>query len=54
KGKGRMTFNTGLGANYWFSSTWGINLNLAGKFGVGSDVTNQLQNSLGVLYRLNN
>jgi hypothetical protein len=54
KGKGRMTFNTGLGANYWFSSTWGINLNLAGKFGVGSDVTNQLLNSLGVLYRLNN
>jgi hypothetical protein len=50
--KSRMTFNSGLGANYWFSSTWGINLNLAGKFGVGSDVSNQLQSSLGVLYHL--
>lgn len=50
KGKGRMTLNTGLGANYWFSSTWGINLNLAGKFGVGSNVTNQIQSNIGLLY----
>ncbi len=52
--KGRMTFNTGLGANYWFNSDWGINLNIAGKFGIGSTVTNQLQPSIGVLYHLNN
>ena len=52
--KGRMTFNTGLGANYWFNRDWGINLNIAGKFGIGKTVTNQLQSSIGVLYHLNN
>tara|TARA_R110000787_G_scaffold59922_4_gene135828 strand:- start:2687 stop:3325 length:639 start_codon:yes stop_codon:yes gene_type:complete len=54
--KSRMTINSGLGCNYWFSSTWGINLNLAGKFGLGSKdstVSNQLQSNIGVLYHLN-
>ena len=51
--KSRMTINTGLGANYWFSSNWGINLNIAGKIGIGPNISNQLQASLGVLYRLN-
>lgn len=54
KGISRLTINTGIGCNYWFSSTWGVNLNLAGKFGVGKNVTNQVQSSLGVLFHFKN
>jgi hypothetical protein len=52
KGVSRMTLNTGLGCNYWLSKDWGINLNLTGKFGIGSDVTNQIQTNIGLLYRI--
>ena len=52
KGNSRMTLNTGLGCNYWLSKDWGINLNLTGKFGIGSDVTNQIQTNIGLLYRI--
>ena len=57
---GRLTFNAGLGFNFWFSDTWGLNLNLAGKWGIpNSDydkeanvISNQFQYSLGALYVL--
>ncbi|MFT6127825.1 MAG: hypothetical protein ACJAVA_002321 [Flavobacteriaceae bacterium] len=47
KGNSRMTLNTGLGCNYWLSKNWGINLNLTTKFGIGSNVSNQLQTNIG-------
>ena len=47
-----FTFNTGLGMNYWFSSTWGVNLNATGKWGVAVTSTNHLQSSIGVLYHI--
>lgn len=57
---GRLTINAGFGANYWFSSEWGMNVNLMGKIGLGSDrfktkynydyVSNQIQFSFGVVY----
>ena len=58
---GRPTVNTGIGFNIWFSQTWGINLNMAGKWGVATgdqektlnDVSNQLQYTMGVVYFLN-
>ncbi len=55
---GRLTLNTGFGANYWLSSTWGMNVNLMAKFGINSKedekdyVSNQMQISFGVLYSL--
>jgi len=52
---GRLTINTGLGFNYWFSQTWGMNLNLAAKLGANGneDHNNHKQYSLGVVYFLN-
>jgi len=58
---GRMTFNTGIGFNVWFSQTWGLNFNMAAKFGIGTSehergpnsVSNQLQYALGAVYFLN-
>jgi hypothetical protein len=47
-----FTLNTGLGLNYWFSSTWGVNFNMAAKWGLGENYTNHLQSSLGVLYSI--
>lgn len=47
-----FTFNAGLGMNYWFSSTWGVNLNATGKWGVATASTNHLQSSIGVLYHI--
>lgn len=58
---GRATVNAGIGFNYWFSQTWGLNLNLAAKWGIATgdhekddnDVSNQKQYALGVVYFLN-
>jgi len=59
---GRLTVNAGLGFNVWFSQTWGLNFNLAGKWGMGNGdydagsplgTSNQTQTSLGVIYFLN-
>jgi len=52
---GRLTLNTGVGTNYWFSNSWGLNLNLMGKFGIKSGenkeyISNQLQFSFGFIY----
>jgi len=47
-----FTFNAGFGMNYWFSSTWGVNLNATGKWGVATISTNHLQSSIGVLYHI--
>ena len=49
-----FTFNTGLGMNYWFSSSWGVNLNVGAKFGVSALATNHFQSSIGVLYHIIN
>ncbi|MDN3641802.1 hypothetical protein QWY87_03765 [Lutimonas halocynthiae] len=52
---GRLTINTGLGFNYWFSQTWGMNLNLAAKLGANGNEehNNHKQFSLGAVYFLN-
>ena len=58
---GRMTVNTGLGFNVWFSQTWGLNLNIAGKWGIATSeheigpnsISSQFQTALGVIYFLN-
>jgi len=52
---GRMTMNVGLGTNYRFSESWGMNLNVMAKFGAKSGenkdfISNQGQISLGVFY----
>ena len=51
---GRLTINGGLGFNVWISQNWGVNLNLAGKWGAngGSDKNNHKQYSLGAVYLL--
>jgi len=57
---GKMTVNGGLGFNYWFAETWGLNFNFTGKVGVPSgefksgpnSVSNQAQFSLGLIYFL--
>lgn len=53
---GRMTFNTGIGVNFWVSDSWGLNLNHQLKFGIKAGdnkdyITNQLQLSFGVFHR---
>ena len=47
-----FTLNAGLGMNIWFSSTWGVNLNASGKWGVAKGYTNHSQGSIGVLYSI--
>lgn len=47
-----FTVNAGLGMNIWFSTTWGINLNATGKWGVAKEYTNHSQASVGVLYSI--
>ena len=47
-----FTLNAGLGMNIWFSATWGVNLNVVGKWGVAKGYTNHSQGSIGVLYSL--
>ena len=51
-----ITLNAGLGAYYWFSRNWGLNLNYMGKFAlkIGSNKdykTNHLVGSFGFFYR---
>jgi len=48
-----FTFNAGIGANYWFSSAWGINLNATGKWASASENSNHSQVSFGAVYSLN-
>ena len=55
-----MTVNGGLGFNFWFAETWGLNFNFTGKVGLPSgefksgpnSVSNQAQFSLGLIYFL--
>lgn len=52
-----FTGDFGFGANYWFSQSWGVNLNIVGKYGIKTGrnkeyITNQRQYSLGVFYAL--
>lgn len=57
---GKITLNGGIGFNYWFAETWGLNFNFAGKVAIGggevktgpNSVSNQAQLSLGVIYFL--
>ena len=59
---GRMTLNGGIGFNYWFAESVGLNFNFATKIGLASGeykvgpnmVSNQVQFSLGIIYFLNN
>ena len=55
---GKVTINSGIGFNYWFAETLGINFNFTGKVGVSSgefksgpnSVSNHAQFSLGLIY----
>ena len=47
-----FTLNAGLGMNFWFSSNWGVNLNVAGKWGIAATYTNHIQGRLGILYKI--
>ncbi|MDB9913122.1 hypothetical protein OAD06_02365 [Flavobacteriaceae bacterium] len=47
-----FTLNAGLGMNFWFSSNWGVNLNVAGKWGIATTYTNHIQGRLGILYKI--
>lgn len=52
---GRLTINSGFGANYWLSNSVGLSLNLAAKFGVKSEkykeyISNHTQVSFSVFY----
>ena len=47
-----FTLNAGLGMNFWFSSNWGVNLNVAGKWGIATTYTNHIQGRLGLLYKI--
>ena len=57
---GKMTLNGGVGFNYWFAETWGLNFNFTGKVGLPSgefksepnSVSNHAQFSLGLIYFL--
>ncbi len=59
---GKITLNAGVGFNYWFAETWGLNFNFAGKVAIGdgefktgpNSVSNQTQFSLGIIYFLHN
>ena len=50
--KGRMTINTGIGCNYWFSDNVGLNINGMAKFGIGEGVKNQMEASFGVMFKI--
>ena len=51
--KNIFTFNAGIGMNYWFSSSWAINLNGTAKWASASGNANHLQASIGAVYSLN-
>ena len=59
---GRITLNAGVGFNYWFAETFGLNFNFATKIGMASGefkrgpnmVSNQVQFSLSLIYFLSN
>ena len=59
---GKITLNAGVGFNYWFAETWGLNFNFTGKVAIGggeaktgpNSVSNQAQFSLGLIYFLKN
>ncbi len=49
------TFNIALGANFWFSKSWGFQIQTMGKLGLVSDIytsnTDYLQHTVGIVYR---
>ena len=54
---GRVTINTGVGTNYWFTKNWAIQVDVLGKFGLKSEknsayITGQTQFTVGTVYRL--
>ena len=51
--KNIFTFNAGIGTNYWFSSSWAVNLNGTAKWASASGNANHLQASIGAVYSLN-
>ena len=51
--KNIFTFNAGIGMNYWFSSSWALNLNGTAKWASASGNANHLQASIGAVYSLN-
>lgn len=49
------TCNIALGANFWFSRSWGIQVQTMGKLGLTSDIytgdADYIQHSIGIVYR---
>lgn len=58
---GRITFNMGIGFNFWFSRVWAFNFNMAWKVGLVSgenpigpnSASNQIQYGFGTIFLLN-
>lgn len=47
----RGTYNAVVGFRAWFSDRFGLDISSSGKWAMGSDATNHLQHSAGVVYR---
>ena len=58
----KITLNGGVGFNYWFAKTWGLNFNFTGKVGISSgefkkgpnSVSDHAQLTLGLIYFFKN
>ncbi len=58
---GRITVNTGIGFNIWFTRIWAMNVNIAAKIGIGggeykrasNSVSHQKQYTIGTHFLLN-
>ena len=46
-----MTFNFGVGMNFWTGDNFGINYQTGIKTGLGDDIENHFQHSLGIVFR---
>jgi hypothetical protein len=50
--KGGFTLNTGVGSNFWFSNSWGVNLQAGFKYnGNDSDLLSHFFYAFGVIFR---
>lgn len=47
----RATLNALIGFRYWFSQTWGLDVNGTGKWYANNDATNHTQYAAGVVFR---
>lgn len=46
------SFNTGIGADYWFHYSWGVNVQTTAKWTLDADNRFHMHHTIGVVYRL--